>query len=154
MMIRVLAIFIILMLPASMALAEGGGADKLMQLDRDFSSHSAKLGAKSAWEKYMAESSVQLNAGEQPTIGKDRIMEGFAAWPDYARLTWAPLGGDISASGDLGYTWGRYVYRTKDAEGKEVESHGKYMTIWKLQTDGSWKVVLDGGNQNPPPGPE
>jgi ketosteroid isomerase-like protein len=27
------------------------------------------------------------------------------------------------------------------------KSQGKYVTIWKKQADGSWKFVLDGGNE-------
>ncbi len=64
---------------------------------------------------------------------------------------WTPLAGDISSSGDLGYTWGRYIYSVPDEDGIRQISHGKYMTVWKRQADGGWKAVLDGGNPNPPP---
>jgi ketosteroid isomerase-like protein len=67
------------------------------------------------------------------------------------RLTWTPVGADMAASGDLGYTYGTYEFASKDKDGKEVVNHGKYTSIWKLQTDGSWKVVLDMGNASPEP---
>jgi ketosteroid isomerase-like protein len=58
------------------------------------------------------------------------------------------VGADISASGDLGYTYGTYEFRAKD--GKLIVEHGKYTSIWK-QRDGKWKVVLDMGNASPEP---
>jgi len=56
------------------------------------------------------------------------------------------LGADISASGDLGYTWGKYEFCAKGADGAEKVEHGKYMTVWKKQADGSRKVAVDMGN--------
>jgi ketosteroid isomerase-like protein len=58
---------------------------------------------------------------------------------------------DISASGDLGYTYGTFEFRSINKDGKPVIAHGKYTSIWKRQKDGSWKVVLDMGNSSPEP---
>ena len=57
----------------------------------------------------------------------------------------------MSGSGDLGYTYGNYVFISKDKDGKIVASYGKYMSVWKKQKDGSWKVVVDMGNASPDP---
>ncbi len=67
-------------------------------------------------------------------------------------LQWEPVDGQVAASGDLGYTWGRYVATAKDKQGNETEFHGKYVSIWKKQKDGSWKWIVDIGNDNPSPG--
>ena len=67
------------------------------------------------------------------------------------RFTWTPVGGDISASGDLGYTYGNYEFQSKDKDGKPHTEYGKYTSIWKLQKDGIWKVELDMGNAGPAP---
>jgi len=58
---------------------------------------------------------------------------------------------DMAASGDLGYTYGTYVFTSKNKEGKLVASYGKYTSIWKKQKDGQWKVVVDMGNSSPEP---
>jgi ketosteroid isomerase-like protein len=127
--------------------------EELMQLDRDFSAYSAEHGAPAAWAEFFAPDSVQLNGGSQPMLGLERILESFADWPDGAQLTWAPEDGEISAAGDLGYTWGRYVLKLRDENGNDVVRQGKYTTIWKRQKSSQWKVVLDIGNPNPPPNP-
>lgn len=55
------------------------------------------------------------------------------------QLKWKPLGAEVAASGDLGYTWGEY-------EAARSGRRGHYLTIWKRQKDGSWKVAADVGN--------
>jgi hypothetical protein len=38
-----------------------------------------------------------------------------------------------------------------DSLSKEEKNYGVYVTVWKKQSDNSWKFVLDGGNDTPPP---
>jgi ketosteroid isomerase-like protein len=61
-------------------------------------------------------------------------------------LTWAPRVADASPSGDLAYTSGDAIIR----EGGDV-SYSNYLTVWKRQSDGKWRVVADGGNSAPAP---
>jgi ketosteroid isomerase-like protein len=77
-----------------------------------------------------------------------------AAWPADLSLTWAPVKAEMAGSGDMGYTYGNYVLRSKDKDGKIVARYGKYTSIWKKQKDGSWKVALDMGNSSPGPNRE
>ncbi len=83
--------------------------------------------------------------------GRAAIREDMAkAFADTAfTLTWEPLQSD--ASGDLGYTNGTYEARFRDAKGNAMTRTGRYLTIWKKQADGSWKVVRDIGVQDAPP---
>jgi ketosteroid isomerase-like protein/quercetin dioxygenase-like cupin family protein len=53
-------------------------------------------------------------------------------------LSWVPNKGEVSASGDLGYTTGTYEM----GMGGVIEK-GKYVTAWKKQADGAWKVTED-----------
>ena len=62
-------------------------------------------------------------------------------------LSWEPVYEKISESGELGYTYGIHSNLEK-ATGKI--SKGTYITIWKRQSDGSWKFVLDTGTQGLP----
>jgi len=124
-------------------------ADDLKAVDLEFSDYSKAHGYYEAFSTYMAEDAVGMSDGSQPFIGREAIvapMEGGTG-----ELLWYPVAADIAKSGDLGYTWGRYTYTGQNAEGETVVSHGKYITVWKLQGDGTWKAVLDGGNTNPPP---
>jgi len=77
--------------------------------------------------------------------GKDAITKLTAsafAIPDF-KLVWHPDKAGVARSGDLGYTSGTYLWSFKDASGKPASDRGKYLTVWKKQGDGSWKVFFD-----------
>ena len=42
--------------------------------------------------------------------------------------------------------------QTVYAEGDDIISHGKYLNIWKKQDYGSWRLIVDMGNNSPEPG--
>jgi quercetin dioxygenase-like cupin family protein len=72
----------------------------------------------------------------------------MSATPGFS-LQWTPGKGDVSASGDLGYTAGTYASTMGGAS-----EQGKYVTVWKKQSDGKWKVSddifnADAAPQNP-----
>ncbi|HEY7170475.1 MAG TPA: hypothetical protein VH417_06475 [Vicinamibacterales bacterium] len=39
--------------------------------------------------------------------------------------------------------------RTRGADGKVTERQTQYITVWKKQNDGSWKVIFDTGSTLP-----
>lgn len=120
-------------------------ADKLRQLEGEFMKATAEHGSQ-GYLSYYADDAVELPNGAPLLQGKANIAKtmGFLDQKDN-QLTWTPVGADISASGELGYTYGTFEFRSKDKDGKPVVDHGKYTSIWKKQKSGSWKVVLDMG---------
>jgi ketosteroid isomerase-like protein len=58
-------------------------------------------------------------------------------------LSWSPDFVDVSSSGDLGYTYGKYVYTSTDSLGNTNSNEGIFHTVWKRQPDGNWKFVWD-----------
>lgn len=126
--------------------------DDIMQADRDFSQLAQDGEVRDAFIAYAADDAIMMNGGQNFIHGEGAVHAFLGNWPDGISLWWDPIGGMMAQSGDLGFTYGVYISRGQDEEGNEVESHGKYVTIWERQEDGSWKWVLDGGN--PSPGPE
>jgi ketosteroid isomerase-like protein len=124
------------------------GPELLMRLEAEFAADVARHGH-DAFLTHVAEDGVEVVDGG----GFDNLdaMRKQPQWPEGTTLTWTPLKADMSASGDLGYTYGNYVYTTKNKEGKLVANYGKYTSIWKKQKDGQWKVVVDMGNSSPDP---
>jgi ketosteroid isomerase-like protein len=124
--------------------------DTLKQLEADFMKAAEEKGS-AGYMSYYADDAVEVPNGEPFLRGKAAIAKTMAFLDDKNNhLTWSPEGADISASGDLGYTYGNYEFSTKDKDGRSVVQHGKYTSIWKKQKDGSWKVALDMGNSNTP----
>jgi len=126
-------------------------AETLKQLEGEFMNAAAEKGSQ-GYMSYYADDSVEVPNGAALIQGKTEIAKGMGFLDDKNnRLIWTPVGADISASGDLGYTYGTFEFHAKDKEGKPVIDYGKYTSIWKRQKDGSWKVVLDMGNASPAP---
>lgn len=72
--------------------------------------------------------------------------------PGYS-LEYTPQMAEVGGAADLGYTIGTYHMTLPDSDGSISEIDGKYLTIWKRQPDGSWKVAVDMFNTNGPPVP-
>ncbi len=58
-------------------------------------------------------------------------------------LSWKSTTAQVSESADLAYTIGTYQLTMNDAKGNPVTTVGKYLTAWRKQADGQWKVVAD-----------
>ena len=88
-----------------------------------------------------------------PVVDREKIWEHWAPVLENAdvSLSWEPSRVEMAASGDLGYTYGRYESRGKNPEGPAVTHKGCYVTIWRKEKDGAWRVVLDIGSADPPP---
>jgi ketosteroid isomerase-like protein len=50
---------------------------------------------------------------------------------------------EVARSGDLAYTQGTYEFTAADPQGRPVNDRGKFVVVWKKQTDGAWKAVAD-----------
>jgi len=99
---------------------------------------------------WFADDGVALGNGAAPLVGKVAIARGANWSPKDYELTWTPTDAMMGPSGDMGYTWGHYEGRSKDANGNPVLTSGRYITMWRKQPDGAWKVVLDAGANEPP----
>ena len=123
---------------------------RLLQTDQAFSRRCEEKGPAVAFYEFLAPDGTSLPPGELPVKGREAIRVHWSARPQGV-LRWKPAEAQVARSGELGYTWGTYEFSTNGLEGRPQMSYGKYVTIWKKQADGSWKVVLDAGNSSPPP---
>lgn len=89
-------------------------ADKLRQLEAEFMKAAAEHGSQ-GYLSYYADDAVEVPNGAPIIQGKVNIAKGMGFLDQKDNhLTWAPVGADISASGDLGYTYGTFEFRSKD----------------------------------------
>jgi len=149
---KIVVTLLVLLLLSAIAFAKKdksvGGTDVLRQLEAQFAAAVAQHGH-DAFITHFAEDGVELVDGGGINTKDD--MRKQPAWREGTSLTWTPVKAEMAASGDLGYTYGNYVFTAPDKEGKLVTSYGKYTSIWKKQKDGQWKVVVDMGNSSPSP---
>ena len=115
---------------------------EMVEADKAFSAESEKNGMKKAFLEFGADDAVLLRPGFLPIIEGDVIRFLNAQEDTSFVMTWEPRGADIASSGDLGFTYGTYKVVTGD-----TTLLGTYLNVWRKQEDGTWKFVVDTGNQ-------
>jgi len=98
---------------------------------------------------WFAPDGILLGNGAAPLIGQVAIARSTTWLPRDYQLTWTPTDAVMGPSGDIGYTWSHYEGHSKDANGNPVTIAGRFITIWRKEPDGSWKVALDAGANEP-----
>jgi ketosteroid isomerase-like protein len=122
--------------------------EKLLETDRLFSKTSKEKGFAGAFALFLSEEARMFQNNFPPIEGTADIVM-FLSENTTGTVTWEPYFVEISASADLGYTLGKYESTDASSPGRGSVSYGHYVTIWKKQPDGSWKVVFDSGIQTP-----
>jgi ketosteroid isomerase-like protein/quercetin dioxygenase-like cupin family protein len=109
----------------------------LLALDREWSQTTKDM---NKFISYYAPDATAHPPGMPAATGsaaiKDALTKIFSA-PGFS-LTWAPVRAEVSTAGDVGYTVGTYEISMNGATEK-----GKYVEVWKKQSDGTWKVKED-----------
>jgi len=80
------------------------------------------------------------------------VFAKLEALPGYS-LKYSPAIADVGGAADLGYTIGTYHMKLPGSDGSIVEIDGKYLSIWKRQPDGNWKIAIDMFNTDGAPVP-
>lgn len=125
------------------------GVQLLFDLETKFE-QATITGGGPAFASFFADDAVALSNKSEVKRGRSNIAITANWSPADFQLTWKPQGGQMSPAGDMGFTWGHYDARSKDKDGKPAVTSGRYMTIWKRQADGTWKVAMDASNEEPP----
>lgn len=120
---------------------------RVFATDSLFSIASDRVGTASAFASNVADNGVTF-AGTLLLIGPQAVRAQLEA-QRAGSLTWTPVFADAAESADLGYTVGEYVFTGRGASGAVTQRFGKYLSIWRLQSDGKWRFVADGGSPSP-----
>jgi ketosteroid isomerase-like protein len=110
---------------------------------------STAIGSKSAEEfmKFVDAEGMIMPPNSPAVAGSDAInswVGQMLAMPDFS-VSWTANNAVVAGSGDVGYTTGTY-----QSSMGGMPDNGKYVTIWKKQADGSWKVAVDMFNSDVP----
>jgi ketosteroid isomerase-like protein len=86
--------------------------------------------------------------GNRIRRGPDEITEAWRTYEpeDGPSLKWRPQIIEVLEDGKLALSRGPYRYTQKNDAGEEVDYWGTFNSVWRLQDDGSWKVVFDAGS--------
>lgn len=125
------------------------GVLTLMELEGRFQK-AVEAGGGKAFASWFADDAITLSNGRPAVRGREAIAAQAQWSPKDYQLTWTPQGAQMGPSDDMGFTWGLYEGRSKDKHGQPVVTSGRYFTVWKKMSNGSWKVALDASADAPP----
>lgn len=117
---------------------------EILAVEKEFMDMTKDHGLAAAFLYYAADTAV-LKRGNKLIIGKQAIAKNYEqqSRDTSIRLVWEPDFVDVSASGDMAYTYGEYTYSFIDSLGVKQASKGIFHTVWKRQSNGEWKYVFD-----------
>jgi ketosteroid isomerase-like protein len=115
-------------------------AQLVAQTERTFSARCAEIGIRDSFLEYFIDDAIRF--GPEPRLARPDLQQETS--PNKVRLTWQPKIVRVASTGQLAVSTGPYVLQTGTNK-----SSGYYLSIWKRQDDGAWKVAADIGVSGP-----
>ena len=114
----------------------------MVEAERKFYQTGQEKGTRAAFLEFLADDAIVFRPG--PVNGKQIWSKRAETGLD---LVWEPTFAAIARSADFGYDSGPSKWRANKNEEKFAGS-GHFVSIWKKQKNGLWKVALDCGIEN------
>ncbi|MEZ5972278.1 MAG: nuclear transport factor 2 family protein [Hyphomonadaceae bacterium] len=118
---------------------------QLLELERQLSAAAQEAGLGGALAPVMATDGMVIRPGVVLS-GADAITRGLAPPANAGPMYWQPDRVEVSTSGDMGMTSGRYVQVITGAEAHQ----GRYVMVWRRDASGDWKVLTETRIPDPP----
>jgi len=130
----------------SQAPGDGQALQRMVAWERAFAAATEQIGVRDGFLSFFADDSIQIHRGAKVALAPAR--DGLAAQtlpklPLASKLLWEPFTGHVSADGTLGWLTGSFV-ALNQAQQVPVRQ-GAYFSVWKRQSNGTWRVWLDEG---------
>ncbi|OFW07486.1 MAG: hypothetical protein A3H96_07040 [Acidobacteria bacterium RIFCSPLOWO2_02_FULL_67_36] len=142
----VAAVLLPLLLPAQAAAPNA--LLRLVQTERSFARRATAVGWRDAFLEFFADDAIALVP--EPAPAKDRLRKQPSRPFSVFELEWEPRTGEIAASGELGWLTGPSTSLDRSAANPKP-GYGNYLSIWRRQPDGQWRVFIDIGATIPEP---
>ena len=77
--------------------------------------------------------------------GREEIALAWAGVfePDGPQMRWRPRVVEVTADGMLAISRGPYRVRRHGDDGEVIESWGHYISTWRRDAEGEWRIVFD-----------
>lgn len=112
----------------------------VVEAEHAFAEHSIAHGMKDAFIHFAAPDGIIIRRAPVNAI---ELWTSTSPAPT-GQLSWYPIFADVSRAGDLGYTTGPWEFRDKPTD-KDASGNGHFITLWRKQSDGTWKYEFDMG---------
>lgn len=118
----------------------------MVDTERAFAQACTQKGIRDSFLDYFAVDSIAFNPA--PISATDRLRQRPARPFSEFELRWEPRTGDVAASGELGWLTGPSTFTDHTVPDSRPQP-GNYLSVWRRQPDGRWRVFIDQGSQPP-----
>jgi len=118
---------------------------QLLELERQLSATAQTEGLGGALAPAMHPDGMVIRPGVM-LVGAEEITRGLAPPAGAGPIYWQPDRVEVSSSGDMGMTSGRYVQVMTGAEAQQ----GRYVVVWRRDSAGDWRVLTETRIPDPP----
>jgi uncharacterized protein (TIGR02246 family) len=110
-----------------------------------------KRGDKAGMMASYTSDAIVMAPNEEAWRGREGLDKGFSGFlSQFSLKDGAATTTDVMVAGDLAVETGTFAYTLQPKTGAEIKDKGKYLTVWKRQPDGTWKIVRDINNSDLP----
>ena len=109
--------------------------EQLLAQEKDYATKTAQGNVVTPFQPFLTSATLNLEAGQTQAalaMWRSRPLTPTAQFNRYPELA------DVAQSGDLGYTLGPWTITDKN----RTVSAGEFVTLWRKQPDGKWKVAV------------
>lgn len=125
--------------------AQGPSLEPVRQAELAFAQLAGERGIRTAFRTWMTDEARVF----MPRMTTAKVQ--YAPEPgDTGHLAWYPEAMGIAESGDLAWSLGPWTYAP--SRGTPGRVHGHFLSLWRKQATGDWRVVADIGVPHPLPG--
>lgn len=111
----------------------------LLKVEAEFSARAVAEGVIAAYRAYADEDIKVYRDGTLPSLGIDALLREYSGFA--GKQTWAPVDGDVSRYGTLGFIFG--TAETRRGSASDTPAASSYLRIWRKNPEGLWKITLD-----------
>src|SRR5437762_808246 len=120
--------------------------ESLVNAERAFARTAAEKGIRDSFLEFFDEDAIAFNPTPVSATARLRSRPG-RPFSEY-ELRWEPRTGDVAASGELGWLTGPSTFIDHTSP-TPTPQHGNYLSVWRRQSGGPWRVFIDVGSEPP-----
>lgn len=118
----------------------------MAEAERAFAARARDVGVRDAFLQFLTADAVMFLP--DPVVAHEGLVNRPSVPFADESLTWEPRLGDVAASGELGWLTGPSAFVAATGPDK-TPRHSNYLSVWKRQPDGAWRVIVDVGTGTP-----
>ena len=129
----------------------GAEKAKLLQRDAEWAALASEGQDVERILSYWTDDAIVLPPGMPAVEGKAALRDyvlGSLGIPGF-NITWSSDEVVLSPDESLAYMFSDNTLTMNDPEGASMKSEGRAVTIWRRETDGEWRCVVDIWNSGP-----